>query len=87
MVFISFRRRVKFVKSNSYQSGSNVYSGQEFMTKIKVLLTIVTVFLVCHLPRIYTDVQELVCNIELSLDEAKRAKVSFCENLIQGVPA
>ena len=52
------------------------------MTKIKVLLTIVTVFLVCHFPRIYTDVQELVCNIQLSLDEAKRLKVNICGNII-----
>ena len=81
LVFISFRRHVKFVNSSTYQGGPNVYSGQEHMIKIKVLLTIVTVFLVCHLPRIFTDIQEIVCNIQLSQDEAKRLKVSFCANI------
>ena len=52
------------------------------MIKIKVSLTIVTVFLVCHLPRIFSDVQEIICNFQLSLDEVNRAKVSFCGNII-----
>ena len=82
MVFISFRRHVKFVNSSAYQGGPNVYSGEEQLIKIKVSLTIVTVFLVCHLPRIFTDVQEIVCNVQLSLDEAKRLEVSFCGNII-----
>ena len=51
------------------------------MIKIKVLLTIVTVFLVCHLPRIFTDIQEIVCNTQFSQDEAKRLKVSICANI------
>ena len=77
---MSFRRHVN---SNSYRVVPNVYSGQEYVIKIKVSLTIVTVFLVCHLPRIFSDVQEIVCNIQFSLDEAKRAKVSFWENIKQ----
>ena len=77
---MSFRRHVN---SNSYRVVPNVYSGQEYVIKIKVSLTIVTVFLVCHLPRIFSDVQEIVCNIQFSLDEAKRAKVSFWENIQQ----
>ena len=68
------------VNSNTYQEGPNVYSGREYMIKTKVSLTIVTVFLICHLPRIFTDVQEIVCNIQLSQDDAKRAKVSFFRN-------
>ena len=75
---MSFRRRID---SHSYLGVQNVYSGQEHMIKIKVLLTIVTVFLVCHLPRIFTDIQEIVCNIQFSQDEAKRLKVSFCANI------
>ena len=75
---MSFRRHVN---SNSYRVVPNVYSGQEYVIKIKVSLTIVTVFLVCHLPRIFTDIQEIVCNIQLSQDEAKRLKVSFCANI------
>ena len=71
---MSFRRRVD---SHSYLGVQNVSSGQEYMIKIKVSLTIVTVFLVCHLPRIFSDVQEIICNIQLSLDEAKRTKVTF----------
>ena len=82
LVFISFRRHVKFVNSSTHQGGPNVYSGREHVIKIKVSLTIVTVFLVCHLPRIFTDVQEIVCNIQLSLDEAKRLKVNICGNII-----
>ena len=74
---MSFRRRVD---SHSYLGVQNVYSGQEYMIKIKVSLTIVTVFLVCHLPRIFSDVQEIICNFQLSLDEVNRAKVSFCGN-------
>ena len=66
---MSFRRHVN--------ASPNVYSGCEYVKKIKVSLTIVTVFLVCHLPRIFSDVQEIVCNSQLSLDEEKRAKVSF----------
>ena len=77
---MSFRRHVN---SNSYQVVPNVYSGREYVIKTKVSLTIVTVFLVCHLPRIFSDVQEIVCNIQFSLDEAKRAKVSFWENIKQ----
>ena len=75
---MSFRRRVD---SHSYLGVQNVYSGQEYMIKIKVSLTIVTVFLVCHLPRIFSDVQEIICNFQLSLDEVNRAKVSFCGNI------
>ena len=77
---MSFRRHGN---SNSYQGSPNIYSGRENGIKIKVSLTIVTVFLVCHLPRIFSDVQEIVCNIQLSLDDAKRAKVSFCGNIKQ----
>ena len=73
---MSFRRCIDSL-SHSYPGVQNVYSGQEYMIKIKVSLTIVTVFLVCHLPRIFSDVQEIVCNIQFSLDEAKRAKVSI----------
>ena len=68
------------VNSNAYQEGPNVYSGREYMIKTKVSLTIVTVFLICHLPRIFTDVQEIVCNIQLSQDDAKRAKASLFRN-------
>ena len=82
LVFISFRRHVKFVNSSSNLGGPN--PGQEYMIKIKVLLTIVTVFLVCHLPRIFTDIQEIVCGygIQVSLDEGKILKVSLCGNII-----
>ena len=76
---MSFRRRID---SHSYLGVQNVYSGQEYMIKIKVSLTIVTVFLVCHLPRIFSDVQEIVCNFQLSMDEANRAKVSICGSII-----
>ena len=79
MVFKSFRRHVN---PNSYQGGPDIYSGQEYVIKIKVSLTIVTVFLVCHLPRIFSDVQEIVCNFQLSMDEANRAKVSICGSII-----
>ena len=65
--------------SNSYHRGL----GREQMIKIKVSFTIVIVFLICHLPRIFSDVQEIVCNIQFSLDEAKRAKVSIGEDIKQ----
>ena len=72
------------LNSNAYQEGPNVYSGREYMIKTKVSLTIVTVFLICHLPRIFTDVQEIVCGygIQVSLDEGKILKVSLCGNII-----
>ena len=76
---MSFRRHVI---SNSYQGGPNAYSGQEYVIKIKVSLTIVTVFLVCHLPRIFSDVQEIVCNFQLSLNEGDREKVSLSGKII-----
>ena len=61
----------------SFRRHGSSNSGREQMIKIKVSFTIVTVFLVCHLPRIFSDVQEIICNIRLSLDEAKRTKVTF----------
>ena len=70
------------VNSNAYQGGPNAYSGQEYVIKIKVSLTIVTVFLVCHLPRIFSDVQEIVCNFQLSLNEGDREKVSLSGKII-----
>ena len=65
----------------SFRRHGSSNSGREQMIKIKVSFTIVTVFLVCHLPRIFTDIQEIVCNTQFSQDEAKRLKVSICANI------